>query len=309
MKYRDRWHQAIAGHPDTFIVTGGRRALFLERLPKGLIFAGSLLLTGLVAYADYNTGPGISLLLFYLAPIGAAAWYGERWMGLVVAILAATAWVHHELIDQAQAHILIFTWNAFMRVALFGVFAYLLSSLRLRLVQTSIQACTDPLTGLYNRRYLYERIGAELKRAHRHHRSFTLVSIDIDDFKAINDRHGHAAGDAVLTAAGEVLRHDTREIDTAARTGGDEFVVFLIETGAAAGRDVAEKLRVALRARMKALRFPATFSIGVASFERAPADLDDMFRQVDAQLYRAKRLGKDRVVGRRVRGTRPASMG
>lgn len=309
MKYRDRGTQAIAGHPDTIIVTGGGRALLLERLPRSVIFAGSLLLTGLVAYTDYSAGNGISLLLFYLLPIGVAAWYGQRWMGLVVATLAAAAWVHHELFEQAHAHVLIFAWNAFMRVALFVVLAWLLSSLRSRLVQTSIQACTDPMTGLYNRRYLYEQIGAELKRAHRHHRPFTLISIDVDDFKAINDRYGHAAGDAVLVAAGEVLRQNTREIDIAARIGGDEFVAFLIETGGPAGREVAEKLRRALRAGMKALPSPVTFSIGVASFEQVPADLDDMFRQVDAQLYRAKRMGKNRVAGRRVRVARSASLG
>jgi len=301
MTYRDRLPPAIAGDPDRTMVAGGVRTRFLERAPKSAIFIASLLLTALAAYADYSTGTELSLILFYLIPIGTAAWFGERWMGVVVALLAAAVGIHDELMGQLRTHVLIILWNASMRVALFVVFALLLASLRQRLVEVSIQARTDLLTGLYNRRHLAERIGAELKRSRRHQRPFTLVSIDVDDFKAINDRYGHAAGDAVLSAVGEVLRHNTREIDVAARTGGDEFVVFLIETGAAAGRDVVDKLRRALQVRMQALPAAATFSIGMASFRRPPADLDEMFRQVDAQLYRAKRLGKNRVAEKRVR--------
>jgi diguanylate cyclase (GGDEF)-like protein len=132
--------------------------------------------------------------------------------------------------------------------------------------------------------------------ARRHNRPLTLVSIDVDDFKLINDRHGHAAGDGVLCAVSDVLRHITREIDVASRTGGDEFVVLLTETSAAAAREVTGKLQGALRKRMGEIGRAVTFSFGAVTFEMPPDNVDELFRLVDVQLYSAKHLGKDRLV-------------
>jgi diguanylate cyclase (GGDEF)-like protein len=289
--------QSIVERRTSMPVSNGRGLLRLgERLPKGVLAVGSVLLTLLVAYLDFVTGNEISLLLFYLFPIGVAAWYGTRGLGLFVAVLSAMGWIIGDLFELIQGHPVLFIWNASMRIIVFLVLAYLLSSLRTRLVEVSIQARTDPLTGLFNRRHLYERIEGELQRARRHDRPLTLVSIDVDDFKMINDLYGHAAGDGVLCAVSEVLRHTTREIDVAARTGGDEFVVLLIETDAAAAREVAMKLQNGLRRRMDEIGRTVTFSFGAVTFEQPPANVDEMFRLVDAQLYSAKHLGKDRLV-------------
>ncbi len=178
---------------------------------------------------------------------------------------------------------------------LFLIVAYLLSSLRQQLLEASIQANTDPLTGLFNRRYLYERIQGETQRARRYHHPLTLIYFDVDDFKTINDQHGHVFGDAVLRAVGEVLHGHIRQADVPSRTGGDEFAVLLIETAADEGLDAAEKLLRALRARMKDLGPAITFSIGVVTFLEAPRDIDQMFRLADEQLYQAKHRGKDQL--------------
>jgi len=276
-------------------------------MPKCVLAVGSVLLAVLVAYVDFVTGNEISLLIFYLIPIGFAAWYGTRRLGLFVAALSGMGWIIGDLFKAIQDHPLIFIWNAFMRMSVFLVLAYLLSSLRARLVEVSIQARTDSLTSLFNRRHLYERIEGELQRARRHNHPLTLVSIDVDDFKTINDHYGHAAGDAVLCAVSDVLRHTTREIDVAARTGGDEFVVLMIETSAAAAREVVEKLQNALRRRMDEIGRTVTFSFGAVTFEQPPATLDEMLRLVDAQLYSAKHLGKDRLVQTVVQSDEPSS--
>ena len=290
-------HQPVAGRHSSIPVSNDTGLLRLcERLPKGVLAVGSILLVALVAYVDFVTGNEFSLLLFYLLPIGFAAWYGTRGLGLFVATLSAIGWVVGDLFESTQDHPLLFIWNASMRISVFLVLAHLLSSLRARLVEVSIQARTDPLTGLFNRRHLYERIEGELQRARRHDRPLTLISIDVDDFKTINDGYGHAAGDAVLCAISDVLRHSTREIDVAARTGGDEFVVLMIETDAAAAHEVAAKLQGALRRCMDESARSITFSFGVVTFEQPPATVDEMFRLVDAQLYSAKHLGKDRVM-------------
>jgi diguanylate cyclase (GGDEF)-like protein len=287
----------VVGRHSSMPFFNGRGLLRLcERLPKSVLAVGSVLLSVLVGYLDYVTGNDLSLLLFYLLPIGIAAWYGTRGLGLFVAALSGVGWILGDLFELLQDHPLLFIWNASMRISVFVVLAYLLSSLRARLVEVSIQARTDPLTGLFNRRHLYERIEGELQRARRYDLPLTLVSIDVDDFKTINDHYGHAAGDVVLCAVSEVLRHITREIDVAARTGGDEFVVLLIETNAAAAHEVAAKLQSALHRRMDEIGRTVTFSFGAATFEQPPATVDEMLRLVDAQLYSAKHLGKDRLV-------------
>lgn len=267
----------------------------LDRMPPAVIVLGSLLLVGLVALLDYQTGEELSLVLFYLVPIGIAAWYGARWMGFLVATIAGIAWVINELIGLPHDDALILYWNSAFRVVLFLIVAYLLSSLRQQLLEASIQACTDPLTGLFNRRYLYERIRGEMQRARRYNHPLTLICIDVDDFKQINDQHGHVFGDAVLHAVGEVLHGHIRQTDVPSRTGGDEFAVLLIETASDEGREAAEKLQRALRARMTELGSVITFSIGVVTFLEPPRDIDQMFRLADEQLYQAKHQGKDQL--------------
>jgi len=144
-----------------------------ERMPPAVIALGSLLLVGLVALLDYQTGEDLSLVLFYLVPIGIAAWYGTRWIGFLVATIAGIAWVTNELIGLPHDNALILYWNSTLRVMLFLILAYLLSSLRQQLLEVSLQACTDSLTGLFNRRYLYERIRGEMQRARRYNHPLT----------------------------------------------------------------------------------------------------------------------------------------
>jgi diguanylate cyclase (GGDEF)-like protein len=265
----------------------------LERAPPAAIAFGCLLLVGLLAVLDYLSGEQLSLALVYLVPIGIAAWYGAHWTGFLVATAAGLAWVVNELTGLHLGHVFIFYWNSLVRVTLFLVMAYLLSSLRRQLLAVTLQASTDPLTGLFNRRYLYDRIGAEIQRAQRYRHPLTLVCIDVDDFKEINDRHGHVFGDAVLRRVGEVLHGHVRQTDIPARIGGDEFAVLLIETAADAGREAAEKLQHALRYRMADLGSVVTFSIGAVTFLEPPHDIDELFRLADEQLYRAKQRGKD----------------
>jgi diguanylate cyclase (GGDEF)-like protein len=296
MKHPERQQPDVKQRPSLAVLNSRGLLPLFERLPQSVLAVFSVLLALFVSYLDFVTGNDYSLLLFYLFPISLAAWYGTRGLGLFVAVLSAIGWIIGELMDMMQVHPLIFVWNAFMRISVFLVLAYLLAALRARLVEVSIQARTDPLTGLYNRRYLYERIEGELQRARRHDRPLTLVSIDVDDFKSINDHYGHATGDAVLCAVSDVLRHITREIDVAARTGGDEFVVLLIETNAVAGHEVATKLQAALHKRIGDIGQTVTFSFGAVTFLQPLATVDEMFRLVDAQLYSAKHLGKDRLV-------------
>ena len=160
------------------------------------------------------------------------------------------------------------------------------------------QALLDGLTGLANRRQSEDALAAELARAERLGGSITIVLADLDSFKDVNDRFGHPAGDAVLREFAQVLRDSVREIDTAGRWGGEEFVVLLPGTDAAGGVKLAERLRRGLESRPilapdgTALRVTASF--GVASAPPA-AGAPDLVSAADAALYEAKRAGKNRV--------------
>jgi diguanylate cyclase (GGDEF)-like protein len=160
------------------------------------------------------------------------------------------------------------------------------------------QAVTDELTGLANRRSFRESLDTELSRAERFGNGLALIVADLDDFKDVNDRFGHAAGDEVLRAFAEVLSGRIRGIDQAARLGGEEFAILLPETDAAGAEALAENLRVAvaeLAVTVGEYEIHITSSFGVAAFPESH-NADELMTAADLALYSAKRQGKDRVV-------------
>ena len=164
-------------------------------------------------------------------------------------------------------------------------------------------ATVDAVTGLLNRRAFSERLETEIARHQRYGGPLTLLMIDLDGFKAINDGYGHTTGDAVLGAVGSMMREGVRETDIAARYGGDEFALILPGVGKTAGYAVAEKLRSAVAA----MRVPVategagghvglTLSVGLAAAGPSALDAKRLLEAADRALYRAKETGRDRVV-------------
>ena len=160
------------------------------------------------------------------------------------------------------------------------------------------QAVTDELTGLANRRRFMEVVELELKRAERFQSPLGLLLVDLDDFKLVNDRFGHGAGDEVLRALSDVFRESLRDVDLAARLGGEEFAVLLPETDYSGAAGVAERLRASLASleleTPEGAGFGVTASFGVAVYPEAQS-VDELLRTADAALYRAKAEGKNRV--------------
>ena len=160
------------------------------------------------------------------------------------------------------------------------------------------QSHTDALTGLWNRRYLDLAIDSELVRCVRFAESFSLLFCDIDNFKAINDRLGHPAGDHVLTTLGQRLGRATREVDEVARYGGDEFVLVLPRTDLPGALSLAEKIRSAVRSAPFTIGrsdVPVTVSVGVSTFPDHGSTAGDLLARADSALYKAKATGGDRV--------------
>jgi diguanylate cyclase (GGDEF)-like protein len=163
--------------------------------------------------------------------------------------------------------------------------------------RTARSAVTDGLTGLYNHAYLLEALRKEVLRSRRHELKLSLVLIDIDDFKKINDTKGHVEGDRVLVRTAQLVRESLREIDTAARYGGEEFAVLLPETSRTGAYVVAERIRSRIQTRSKSVRgsFAVTVSGGVATFPDDATSREDLVRRADEGLYRSKASGKNRI--------------
>lgn len=162
-------------------------------------------------------------------------------------------------------------------------------------------AAIDELTGIYNRRYFFAVGDRELKRARRYRRPLSVIMLDIDHFKRVNDTYGHAAGDRVLRAVAECCRKGIREIDILGRYGGEEFGILVQEADVSSAKAIAERLRECVISSPVAVdhrSVAVTVSLGVAQMSDDVDDLAMLISRADAALYRAKQLGRNRVVVR-----------
>ena len=186
------------------------------------------------------------------------------------------------------------------------LFAYLAGQATLSIENVDLhetvqqQAVTDELTGLFNVRQFHERLDSEIERADRFGTQLSLVMLDIDKFKSVNDTYGHQQGDRVLVEVAGVMRRLSRDVDLPARYGGEEMAVVLPQTDLAGAEMLAERMRVAIEGMQIQRRdggglLPITASFGVASFPSEALDKNGLIAAADAALYRAKRGGRNRV--------------
>jgi diguanylate cyclase (GGDEF)-like protein len=154
----------------------------------------------------------------------------------------------------------------------------------------------DELTGTYNRRFLSIRLEEELQRYRRYNHPVSLVLLDLDNFKHINDQFGHSAGDEVLREIAQVLLKHSRGINVISRYGGDEFVALLVETQKSGAVPYADRIRAIIEEYKFPMGIPVTVSLGVASLPEDVTTSDDLLHAADEALYSAKRLGRNRVV-------------
>ena len=184
-------------------------------------------------------------------------------------------------------------------------------SLASRLMETRAAleraAHTDPLTQIGNRRAFTDQAGREMARVARGGRGFSILILDIDHFKALNDRLGHAAGDAALVAVARTCAAMLRQADFFCRWGGEEFIALLPDADLGDAVAVAEKLRLAIARRSLAGEHPLTVSIGVASSAGFPDTLDEIIREADRQLYLAKEQGRNRTMPEATTRAAPAA--
>lgn len=193
----------------------------------------------------------------------------------------------------------LFAWRM-STAAYFAVSTILLAMLAAAVIgghldQLRSQAVVDPLTGLYNRRFLEERMAVELERAARHHLPLALLSLDLDDLRGLNDRQGHAAGDAALTMVAKAMVQCARSSDLVARVGGDEFVVLLPHTTVGRAQALADRIAANVRRMSGPWPRPLSVSIGLAPLDGESSGASQLIWSADEALRRAKASGGGRT--------------
>ncbi|HUS69985.1 MAG TPA: diguanylate cyclase [Anaerolineae bacterium] len=266
---------------------------YVGKLPPSVVLISTAFLVLLLGVIDVLTGPEISLSVFYLFPIFVATWLIGRRAGAFTSVMSAITWrLADSLAGQTYSHPLIPYWNMLVRLGFFLVITFLLSELQLRLRRETDSARIDPLTGIANRRQFYEVAQLQIARAARHGEPFTVAYVDIDGFKAVNDRLGHASGDTLLSLAATTIQANLRAVDVVARMGGDEFAILLPHTEKESAEEALLRVSSVLSGLARDRQWPVTFSIGAVTFIRSPSSVDEMIRTADDLMYAAKQSGK-----------------
>ncbi len=242
--------------------------------------------TGMAARTCYRDHPDDHIALHvrgqgYERGVAAPVWVGARlWGAVLIATTRRDALTASDIEDRLT------------RFAELVALAIANADSRARLTE---QAANDPLTGLANHRTFHERLSGEVSRARRHMGSLSVLVLDIDHFKSVNDTHGHRVGDEVLSEVARRIRGEVRTEDLVARIGGEEFAVLAPATGEREALHLAERIRQAVRETPFAGVGRVTLSVGVCALERA-RDQEELLRLADGALYWAKANGRDRAV-------------
>ena len=273
------------------------------RLPKGptlrreLRLVAATVLVAIVYWLNGHTPPNVRLGILYIVPVLLVTWHDGLTWGIVVAVgtglLRYMTALDQMPLDTSVAVRLV------NEAAYFVVLGVAMAGLaQLQRTQTDLErlATQDELTGALNARAFTERLAQELERNRRYSRPLALLYLDLDDFKAVNDQHGHQTGDAVLRLVANATQRAVRQSDIVGRLGGDEFAVLMPETEGAVAQAVATRLATDIRTLFRGTP-SVTASIGLVSTAHdATVAPEELLRRADRAMYEAKRSGKDRVV-------------
>lgn len=278
------------------------KLISLERASKTSIIIFAVFLVFLIGVADYFTGREISFSIFYLLPILLATWHGRKRIGIYFSIISSFEWlIADQLTNPDYSHFTIPFWNMSVRLSFFLIIVFIVSRLKLALGREKKISRTDPLTGVSNARNLYEYAEREIERARRYGHLLTVVYVDLDNFKYINDHFGHLTGDQLLKTVAGALQENIRTIDLVARLGGDEFVILLPEISNENAHKVFSRVQSMLLGLMTKNNWEVTFSIGMVTFTEPPDSVDILIREADNLMYVAKRNGKNKIERRVIR--------
>jgi diguanylate cyclase (GGDEF)-like protein len=259
--------------------------IFKLRIPK-LRFAPALAIclagVALLGFADYSTGTELAISIFYLLPVTLAVFMNGRALGLLVSVASVAAWfLADSAAGMSYSSILYPIWNALVRLGYFTLHCFLIGALMERLSEVHDLSFHDPLTKAANWRFFEEYANKAIKSAIRENRPVTLAFLDLDNFKALNDRLGHAVGDEI------------RPEDMLARLGGDEFVLLLPGADYPAADEALKRIHAGAARAMAERGWDVTASMGAVTFTTLSSSVGAMLARADELMYEVKKGGKN----------------
>ncbi|MCU0268800.1 MAG: GGDEF domain-containing protein [Acidimicrobiales bacterium] len=268
------------GHPSR----AGHLLAVLQQFPPGPTTVGCLAVVAGIGLLDWVAGHGFASSVLYVIPVGVAAWVAGQRAGQLLAVVSALVGFAASLFETDRLSAAMLTFNAVSRGGLYLLVAWLVSGQRELVERTHELAARDPLTGLLNRRALAERAAPVLAQARRERLPVTVAYADVDQLKLTNDQGGHGAGDQLLSAFAHLLRHELRASDLAARIGGDEFALVLVD----ADEDGTADLLGRLHRGQDESDPPLSVSWGAVVVPDGAVDLERALDAADALMYEAK---------------------
>ena len=249
-----------------------------------------------IGYLDSKTSREIVFSLFYLIPVAVLAWQFGKKPGIVTAAACAAVGLIADIASGAlDSSMAVAFWNNTMTLGFLLVAAILLSRLRQSIRNEETLSRNDVVTTAVNSKYFSEVLQIEIERAKRYKRHFTLLYINIDNFKKVNDAFGRKAGDAALWHYVVSIANTLRKTDVIGRLGGDEFGCLMPETGYDAAISVITRLWSDLEKEISVHKWPITFSMGAVTFTVAPEKSDDAIKMAEELMYYVKQHGKKGV--------------
>lgn len=267
----------------------------MEHIPRWIVTVFIPLSIFVLAWIDYQTGYEIAFSVFYLLPVTLTAFFFKRAYGIFVAAVCSLLWGYiNQTAGLKYSQEWILYWNDFTRFAYFAFTVIIFCDLHEAIHKEKELAMIDPLTGIFNRRMFYSEIKRELAQLKRYKRTFCVVYIDMDKFKAVNDAFGHAVGDQVIETAASTLSKQTRDTDVIARLGGDEFGIIMPQTNFQQAELVLGRLKENLNATMRSQGWPVTASMGVNVVDEVMS-LDAIIDSADQLMFKVKKEGGNNI--------------
>lgn len=269
---------------------------FLDHQPRPILIGLSVILFIVISSIDYFVVTAdLGLSIFYVAPISILAWYIGRHSAFTLSIISAIAWGLAEHRAKEYTNLLFPIWNAGVRLTFFCLVTYLMVSLKEAYEREKQFARIDGLTQILNRRFFMEVLEQELLRSHRYQYPITLVYLDLDNFKAVNDKQGHHVGDQLLQQVARTLTDTLRDSDRIARLGGDEFAVVLPHLAPEEAKMALNRLHDQLVHQVEATYWGVGFSVGAVTCQNKILSVHDLLNAADQLMYTVKRDGKNQI--------------
>lgn len=269
---------------------------YLSRQAKSALLGMASIFVILIGYINHLAGVEISVSILYLLPVSLVSWCGGRREGGLIALASSISWFVADMYaGRNYSHPIIYYWNLAVMFGFLFIVNFALSGFKKALEKEKNLARVDSLTGVANSRYFFDLAEKEIERFHRYRHPLTILYLDCDNFKNLNDNFGHQIGNRFLNLLAAILQNNTRTCDIVARLGGDEFAILMPETGDQIVPQGIQRLHTRLVEALRKKGWPITLSMGAAIYLYPPASADEMIKSADRLMLQAKSEGKNRV--------------